>query len=305
METRDLRYFVHIAELGSVNAAADRVGRTQPALTKCIKRLEAEVGGRLFFREGRNIELTPLGEDLLLHARVICRTLDSTVDELRETALGERGRVRLGISPTSAHSVLPDVIEVLVRDAPDLRYQVLTGTPTVLRNALRTREVDVVIGPQEDSDRLEFPSFFIHDDDVVVAAGPAHPLAGRAASLADLSRHDWLLPTEDIYTRRWLKDRLQKADIAISIKMEASSLINMRLNVIRGNFLTFIARSDMSFGSIQLLKGVDCPDLVLRRRIVLLHLEDRPLTPAALRFMGVVRDMSATHKLKWSGLSDG
>ena len=301
METRDLKYFVQIAELGSVHAAASRVGRTQPALTKSIKRLETEIGGKLFFREGRNIELTSLGIDLMKHAAAICRTVDSTLDVLRGTALGERGLVRLGISPTSAHNVLPDVIEALVRDAPDLRYQVMTGTPKVLRDALRTHEVDLVIGPTEIGDTLEFRCIELHRDEVVVAAGPAHPLSGKQVTIADLSRYDWLLPDENIQTRRWLVDRMSRMNIAISIKMEASSLISMRLNVIRGNFMTFIARSDMSFGDIELLREIDCPQLVLEREIALLHLTNRPLPPAALRFMTIACEMSSLLSSRWSG----
>lgn len=296
METRDLRYFMEIAKLGSVHAAAERVGRTQPALTKCIKRLEAEIGGKLFFREGRAIELTPLGEDLLRHAGSICRTVDSTVDEMRATASGQRGRLRLGISPTSAHSLLPDIIGSIRQEAEGLRYQVLTGTPDLLRNALRTREVDVVIGPEKEEDHLEFPSFELHDDEVVVAAGAGHPLAGRHATLAQLCRHDWLLPTENIDTRRWLTQRLRQSRSAISVRLEVSSLINMRLNVIRGNFLTFIARSDMFFGELELLKRVYCEELVFRRKIVLLHLADHPLTPAAARFVATVREMVSTRE---------
>ena len=300
MDTRDLRYFIQVAELGSVHSAAERVGRTQPALTKCIKRLEAEVGGRLFFREGRNIALTPLGEDLLRHASAVCRTFDSMVDELQAVALGARGRVRLGISPTSANSILPDVLEALDREAPELRFQVLTGTSNVLRNALRTREIDLVVGPEEDGDSLEFPGVPLHDDDVVVAAAPHHPLAERTASLADLCRYPWLLPTEEIQTRRWLKGRLLQLNIEIDIKIEVSSLISMRHLVARGDFLTFIARADMFFGPVEFLKTVHCRELVFRRKMVMLHLRDRPLTPAAMRFSAVVRAMAAERGATWS-----
>lgn len=301
METRDLKYFMAIVELGSVQAAAFRVGRTQPALTKSIKRLEMEVGGKLFSREGRSIKLTPLGAEMLRHASLICRTVDSTIYELRASALGERGRVRLGISPTSAHSMLPDVIEKLVHEAPGLRYQIFTGTPGVLRGALRAREVDLIIGPEEGEDRREFKTLFLHNDDVIVASGHRHPMAGRIVKARDLCGYDWLLPTEDIHTRRWLQARLQKLNVVISVKVEASSLINMRLNVIRGNFLTFIARSDMSFGDHELLMGVECKELELRRRIVLLHLADGVLPPAATRFIEGVRAMSKSHHVRWSG----
>jgi DNA-binding transcriptional LysR family regulator len=301
METRDLRYFVEVVAMGSVQAASERVRRTQPALTKCIRRLEAEIGGRLFYRKGRGIELTPLGVALFEHASVICRTVDNTVEEVRAVAQGLRGNVRLGVSPTTAHCMLPDVLEALVAEAPGLTYRVLTGTPTVLRDALRTREVDLAIGPDEDGDAIEFTTTYIHDDDVVVAAGPKHPLGGRAASIAELSRFDWLLPTEDIPTRRWLMNRLREENISINVQMEATSLINMRLNIIRGGFLTFIAKSDMRFGDIDLLREVVCPALLFRRRMVLLHMPDRPFNSAVERVIEVVGRLSTVHRERWSG----
>jgi DNA-binding transcriptional LysR family regulator len=301
METRDLRYFVEVVAMGSVQAASERVLRTQPALTKCIRRLEAEIGGRLFYRKGRGIELTPLGDALFDHASMICRTVDNSIEEVRAVAQGLRGHIRLGVSPTVAHCMLPDVLEALVAEAPDLTYRVLTGTPTALRNALRTREVDLAIGPDEDGDAIEFTTTYIHDDDVVVAAGPKHPLAGRITSLAELSRFHWLLPTEDIPTRRWLMRRLREENIPINVQMEATSLINMRLSIIRGGFLTFIAKSDMRFGDIDLLREVICPQLLFRRRMVLLHMPDRPLNSAVERAIGVVGRLSVVHRERWSG----
>lgn len=301
METRDLRYFVEVASLGSVQAAAERIGRTQPALTKCVRRLETEVGGRLFHRKGRGIELTDLGRALFAHANVICRAVENTVQEVRAVAQGSRGHIRLGISPTAAHCMLPDLLELLVAEAPDLTYRVLTGTPAVLRNALRTREVDLAIGPDEDGDAIEFNTSYIHDDDVVVAAGPAHPLAGRSVSIEALSAFDWLLPTEDIPTRRWLMSRLREANVSINVQMEAASLINMRLNIIRGGFLTFIARSDMHFGDIELLKSVTCPELVFRRRMMLLQMPDRPINPAAQRVINALERLAHIHRKRWSG----
>ena len=69
MDLRDLTYFEVIAELGHLGQAADRLGRTKPALTKCVHRLEAALGAKLFQREGRSIVITPAGSLLLAQAR--------------------------------------------------------------------------------------------------------------------------------------------------------------------------------------------------------------------------------------------
>ena len=69
MDVRDLSFFEVIATTGHLGLASDRLHRTKPALTKCVRRLEAEIGGPLFSRKGRGTMLTPVGEALLVHAR--------------------------------------------------------------------------------------------------------------------------------------------------------------------------------------------------------------------------------------------
>ncbi|WP_086553597.1 LysR family transcriptional regulator [Acetobacter sp. DmW_043] len=69
LDSRDLRYFEVIAGLGHVRAAAEQLNLSQPAVSKCIARLEQNIGARLFEREGRGIRLTPVGEALLQQAR--------------------------------------------------------------------------------------------------------------------------------------------------------------------------------------------------------------------------------------------
>lgn len=294
METRDLRYFVQIADLGSIHAASERVGRTQPALTKSIKRLETELGGRLFLRRGRNIALTQLGRDLLKYGRMICRTMDSTIEDLRLAAQGKRGHVKIGISPTSAQSLLPGAIEGVGQELPNLTYQVLTGTPNILRNALRTRQVDVVIGPGLDTDRQNFETYFIQHDNVVVAAGPDHPLAGKTATLTELCSYDWVLPVDSVQTRSWLDERFRKANLRASIKVEASSVFTMLPVVRRNNLLTFISVSDTYYGDTELLRQVYCDEATLRREISLLYLREIPLSPAVVNFVRCFRDLSAS-----------
>ncbi|MDR8424744.1 LysR family transcriptional regulator, partial [Acinetobacter baumannii] len=70
-QLRDLKYFETVAELGHLGQAADKLGRTQPALTKAVQRLEAAFGSALFDRKGRGIRLTAVGEVLLARARLL------------------------------------------------------------------------------------------------------------------------------------------------------------------------------------------------------------------------------------------
>ena len=94
MELRHLRYFVSVAEQGSVSKAAQQVHVSQPALSRQIRDLEAELGVQLFDRVGRGIELTAEGEDLLRH----CRDVLAQAESVRERARALHGGV-VGVAP--------------------------------------------------------------------------------------------------------------------------------------------------------------------------------------------------------------
>src|ERR1700742_3320833 len=96
VELRDLVYFQAIAETGHMGRAAQKLGRTQPALTKSVRRLEADIGADLFERSGRGLRLTSVGEVLLARTRQLRNTVDMTMRELGDVARGEVGHVRVG-----------------------------------------------------------------------------------------------------------------------------------------------------------------------------------------------------------------
>ena len=89
LDLRDLRYFEAIAEAGHLGRAAEKVHRSQPALTSCIRRLERIVGTPLLERVGRGIRLTAAGEALARRARSLRVAADDTVREIEEVGAGQ------------------------------------------------------------------------------------------------------------------------------------------------------------------------------------------------------------------------
>jgi len=144
LDLRDLAYFEVIAETGHLGRAADRLGRTQPALTKCIQRLEAAIGAELFTRAGRGIALTAVGEVLLGYARQMRSTMDTSLRDVRAFASGEAGHVRVGTGPTMAEFLLPQVCRALIAAAPDITVGTFIGMDAVLRSTLRAGGLDLL-----------------------------------------------------------------------------------------------------------------------------------------------------------------
>src|ERR1700721_769368 len=97
METRELRYFVAVAEELHFARAAARVGIEQSPLSKAITHMERRLGVRLFIRTRRSTQLTAAGETLLLDARRILAEVDAAQRRLSAVAAGHRGRLRVGL----------------------------------------------------------------------------------------------------------------------------------------------------------------------------------------------------------------
>jgi DNA-binding transcriptional LysR family regulator len=101
-ESRELRYFVAVAERLSFTRAAAQLPLSQPALSEAVRRLEAELGTQLLRRTSRQVELTPAGEVLLADAREALAGLDAAVDRARRAGRGEVGRLRVGFQASGA-----------------------------------------------------------------------------------------------------------------------------------------------------------------------------------------------------------
>src|SRR6185437_8541527 len=114
MDLRDLAYFEVIADLGHMGRAGDKLGRTQPALTKCIQRLEEIVGADLFERTGRGIKLTPVGEILLSRARRMRETMEESLREVTDFAAGAAGHVSIGCGATMGEYLLPQICRAII-----------------------------------------------------------------------------------------------------------------------------------------------------------------------------------------------
>ena len=137
MDLRDLRYFETIAELEHIGQATERLHRTQPALTSCIRRLEAECGAPLFEKSGRGIRLTAAGQVLLKWAQRLRFDTEDAKREIADMALGLRGHIRVGIVPTAAQFLLPQAARQLMAQAPEVTLRTVVGLVDTLRPQLQ------------------------------------------------------------------------------------------------------------------------------------------------------------------------
>jgi len=138
-----LRTFVAIAESGSFTGAADRVSRTQSAVSMQMKRLEETLKRPLFARNGRSIELTPDGETLLGHARRILRAHQEALLAFEESEL--RGSVTLGTPDDYASCVLPKVLARFAETNPLIHVEVVCDASPRLKRMIQNGTLDLAL----------------------------------------------------------------------------------------------------------------------------------------------------------------
>src|SRR6185437_720241 len=204
MELRDLAYFQAIAEIGHLGRAAEQLGRTQPALTKCIRRLEESLNAELFQRAGRGLKLTPVGEVLLARASKLRNEMKNAVREVTDFAKGEAGHIRIGSGATTTEYLLPLLAKRILRETPSVTLELVVGMNDVLRNALRKGQLDLVLGPLPEIEDDDFENIAAMEDEVVVVVSENHPLLSQKVRMADLLRHKWILPASTVAMRQWL-----------------------------------------------------------------------------------------------------
>lgn len=190
MKLNQLRYFVLLAEELHFRRTAELLGITQAPLSLAIQELERELGGKLFHRTRRRVELTEVGLMLQENARSILARIDRTVDEIRNMLNGEAGMLRIGFTAASSLlSFFPSLVHSFRTKYPDIRI-ILEDMPSASQiTALQARELDVGIirTPPRFKPPADIATTLLLTDPLVVAMNSTHHLSSkREIILSDL-----------------------------------------------------------------------------------------------------------------------
>nr|BFD41229.1 LysR family transcriptional regulator [Pseudomonas sp. FFPRI_1] len=282
MDLRDLTYFDTIAELGHLGRAAQKLNRSQPALTKSIQRLEESFGTKLFEREGRGIKLTAVGELLQRRSRQLQQNIAETHREVRDFASGVLGNIRLGCAASMAEHLLPQMTATLLERAPDITLNLVIGQDDLLRESLRSGRLDMVICPMFEGDpHLSHHTLF--EDRAVVVASRDHPIFATPMGLRDLCAYRWVLPGTRVSARRWIDNVFQSHELPLpSVQIETNSISLLPRLIAKTGLLSFLARETLDdFKGIAHLREVPLAQTCMRRSIVVLVRAEGYLSPAA------------------------
>ena len=198
VELRHLRSFLAVAEELHFGRAAARLHISQPPLSQQIRRLEDEVGARLFRRTNRRVQLTSAGQAFLAEARQAIASAERAVGAAQRAERGEIGELVVGYVPSATYGPLPDVIRMFRKRLPEVELKLRNLRSVHRSQALLERRIDVgLVRPHAADSRLVYEALW--REPVVVALPSDHPLAHRTAvTIADLASDIFLIaPAED------------------------------------------------------------------------------------------------------------
>lgn len=203
LDLRRLAILREIERHGSISAAADALHFTQPAVSRQISRLEAEIGTEVLARTSHGVELTDAGRLLIRHAEGLLAGVARAEEELGAHLRARGQRVRLGFFPTAA-PLVRDAARALREEVPGVELVVYEGEPDVTLDWLVRGTVDLALvfedglTPAPDAAGLERMALFA---DPMLACLPAHHPAASSAELRieDLAHEPWGQGTSDAH----------------------------------------------------------------------------------------------------------
>lgn len=244
MDIRQLRYFIAIAEEGSLSAAAQRVNVAQPSLSQHVLSLERALGVRLLERSPRGVTTTAAGELLLARAREIVLALEDTVLAVRRSGSEPLGEVSFGL-PSSVSMVLSVPLAETVRlELPKVRLCAVEAMSGFIQTWLEDQSIDLGILYDVSGVRHLKYRQLMTEDLYFFSAPDAWPFStppGTAVSLAEIAAVEVVLPSRR-HGLRIMIDRFARAqDATLTIATEMDALGQIKTMVARGSGYTILA----------------------------------------------------------------
>jgi LysR family hydrogen peroxide-inducible transcriptional activator len=240
MEMQQLRYVVAVARAANFSRAAELCHVSQPSLSQQIKKLEDELGERLFDRLKREVKLTAQGEMFLRRAIRILEEMDAAKREATDAQDLRRGTLTMGVLPTIAPYLLPEVMAQFTEKFPGVEIVVQEDTTARLLKLALDYEIDFALASQPiQNERLEIKGLF--SEELLLALPPGHRLARRCTvAAADLEGERFIVMKEGHCLGEQVLGFCDRRDVKARISFRSSQLETVQAFVASGLGISLI-----------------------------------------------------------------
>ena len=288
MELHQIRYFLSICEHGGFSRAAQVCGVTQPALTTAVKRLEHEVGGNLFHREGRRLVLSELGRLVKPHLEKLSQEKDAAIEVARNFRLLRATPLRIGVMPTIGPARVSRCLALFRTAHPGIEVAVSEAPLERLQHQLEENELDLALAsaPRGLPDAIR--SERLYGERYVVAFRPGHRFeAMESVRLEDVNGESYVDRLScELRDQVMALCRERKIELYANFRSEREEWVQAMVQA--GLGFAFMPEYSVS------LPGVLARPLIepaVERSVLAVEVRGRPRAPAARLFIeGELRD---------------
>ncbi len=290
MDYDQLASFLEVGKLQSFSRAAEKIYRTQPAISAQVRLLEQECGEKLFDRSGKKVLLTPAGEILKRYAEKILQLHQEALQAIAELNQTPRGKLFIGANEATCLYVLPKTFANFKQLYPLVQISIYRNFSHKILQKVQEGAVDlgIVTLPQTANNMEVIPMF---RDEVQAVAPKNHPLAKkRSVTIEEVAHYPLILPKTG-HTRMVIDRLMRDYRDHLQISMELASVETQKKFVGAGLGVSFINRAyaqpEVAAG---VLKLIPIEGQKIYRELGLVYRRDRYLSLPAKVFIEVVRE---------------
>jgi DNA-binding transcriptional LysR family regulator len=291
MDINQLEVLIAVAGERGFSRAADKLYRTQPAISQAIRRLEEEVGEPLFDRSSKDGTLTASGQILLKYAQQIInlrRDAKLAVKELKDL---QRGKVTLGANEYTVMYLLPVISVYRVRH-PHIKIEVKRDLASRIPSEVLKRDVEIGIVSFRPNDPA-LQTLAVATDELSLIVAPRHPLAGKKiVSVRELGVESFIAHNVRSPYREKVVQTFEKHRTPLNISMELPTLEAIKRFVEQGMGVALVprlaAQAEIERGQIVALT---VREMRLERKLYLIYRKGAKLSHAARAFLNVAREI--------------
>lgn len=215
MHIQQLKALLAVIETGSLNKAARQLRISQPALTKGIQRLEAQLGVPLFTRHKSGMQPTPYADMLQSYAQAVTSGLGQVLSKIETAKNGHRSSLAVAGAPLMASILFPKALVRLKQQLPNVQVRVVTQSRNLIEGLFDGDYELAVTALDEKTAAMKLSQHFLFNDRLVIATRPDHPLLkARKVTPELLQRCQWVYSGEQTWHRHRLERYFQDAGIA-------------------------------------------------------------------------------------------
>jgi DNA-binding transcriptional LysR family regulator len=290
MDLLQLEHFLAIVEERTFTRAAERVCRTQPAVSQSIKKLEEEVGAPLFARDVHEVSLTEAGRVLADYARRMVHLRDEALRQVTELKSLKAGTLAIAAHESAAVYLLPAPLRAYLQKFPDIKVGIYRSRLNEIPRQVMDREVDVGFVKDEPAFH-ELQWMEVHSDEMMCIASPNHPLASRTdVRVRDLGTEQFVLHHLCAATAEAILRLFEQNTTRCRIVAELWSFENIKTFVQEEVGLAFVpgvtVRQELRDGT---LVRVPLRELSIPRRTLMIYREQGYLSDSARELIKIVR----------------